>query len=129
MARIPLSIDTPYAAVSPPQLPQRPLQIGEVFLPHPVYIIFFLNVTDIKKKKRLSSPFSVLHPRKSPITKTSKLNMCNKITVYANQHMKLKNIICRYIPDTIITLTFLRPNSRYHYEAALLWNKFHYKHW
>jgi hypothetical protein len=37
MARIPLSIDTPYAAVSPPQLPQRPLQIGEVFLPHPYY--------------------------------------------------------------------------------------------
>jgi hypothetical protein len=39
MARIPLSIDTPYAAVSPPQLPQRPLQIGEVFLLHPVQVV------------------------------------------------------------------------------------------
>jgi hypothetical protein len=36
MARIPLSIDTPSAAVSPAQLTQRPLQIREVFLPDPV---------------------------------------------------------------------------------------------
>jgi hypothetical protein len=49
MALQPLSIDTPSAAVSPPQLTQRPLQIGDVFLPDPVlksifrYEIFRLN--------------------------------------------------------------------------------------
>jgi hypothetical protein len=38
MALLPLSIDTPSAAVSPPQLTQRPLQIGAVFLPDPVLL-------------------------------------------------------------------------------------------
>jgi hypothetical protein len=51
MARIPLSIDTPYAAVSPPQLPQRPLQIGEVFLPHPVQ--YYNAISGTNKTSRL----------------------------------------------------------------------------